>query len=295
VLLPTTTLSAPGDTAGSVPTPAPTDLAGLVTANQTVLEAGLLVDEVPSNLRPSLRQAFSDKARLYPDDCVNIGVDDEVKDCRYGTIGSDFVIVLYGDSHAAHWFPALEAIATERSAELVVFTKGGCPTATVSIPTNTLARTCPAWRDGVIDRITALRPDMIVMSASAYYPNSDDEWRSGMEQTVGRLADSTDDLVILGDNPGASEVPATCLSAHLSNATRCTNLRERAVEPGRITVESTVADQFGGRFIDTTDWLCTAVACPVILGDILLYRDVNHLSTTGAMWLRPLLQAALFP
>ncbi len=33
----------------------------------------------------------------------------------------------------------------------------------------------------------------------------------------------------------------------------------------------------------------------MILGDILLYRDVNHLSTTGAIWLQPLLQAALFP
>jgi hypothetical protein len=90
-------------------------------------------------------------------------------------------------------------------------------------------------------------------------------------------------------------VPATCLSEHLTDATRCINRRERAVSPGRITVEGEVAAANSGRFIDTSDWLCTPEACPVILGDILLYRDVTHLTTTGAAWLRPLLEASLFP
>jgi hypothetical protein len=101
--------------------------------------------------------------------------------------------------------------------------------------------------------------------------------------------------VILGDNPGAASVPATCLSEHLTSASSCNNRREKAIEPGRIAAEQAVATATGGRFIDTSDWLCTPAACPVILGDILVYRDVNHLSTTGALWLEPILQAALFP
>lgn len=271
------------------------DLAALVAANQQVLASGLVTEAVPSNLRPSLASAFDHKSQLYPDGCVNIGVDADLYDCRYGAVGSGTRIVLYGDSHAAHWFPAMEAIARERGAELVVMTKGGCPTAAVSIPTNTLARTCPQWRDRAMARIAELRPDIVVVTAWAGYPNSDDEWRTGLRETLARIAPHTRDLVVLGDNPNASAVPATCLSEHLTEATRCINRRDRAAHPGRVAVEQDEALVAGGRFIDTTDWLCTPEACPVILGDILLYRDVSHLSTTGAAWLRPLLEAALVP
>jgi hypothetical protein len=112
---------------------------------------------------------------------------------------------------------------------------------------------------------------------------------------VSRLAPLTPDLVLLGDSPGASDVPATCLSQHLRDATACVNRRDRAVESGRIAVEQSVAAAAGARFVDTSDWLCTPSACPVIVGDVLLYRDVNHLSTIGAELLTPVLDAALFP
>ena len=250
---------------------------------------------VPSNVKPSLARAFDDKAQLYVDGCVAIGVDAKVKDCRYGAKGGAYTIVLYGDSHAAQWFPAVEAIANTRSARLVVFTKGGCPTADVPIPTNTLARTCPKWRDRVMQDIADLQPDMVIVSASAHYPNSDKEWQDGLQTTVARITPHTDNLVILGDSPGAASVPAICLSKHVNSASSCSNRREKAIQPGRIDAERAVATTAGGRFIDTSDWLCTPTGCPVILGDILLYRDVNHLSTTGAMWLEPILQAALFP
>ncbi len=226
-LVPVTSPTVPGTVDPSASTPVvtapqgPLDLAGLIAANQQVLEQGLQTDVVPSNLKPSLAKAFDDKAQLYPDGCVAIGVDAKVKDCEYGVAGGSSTIVLYGDSHAAHWFPALEAIATARGARLVVFTKGGCPTAAVSIPTNTLARTCPQWRDSVMQHIAELRPDMVVMSASAYYPNSDEEWQQGLQATVARITPYTKDLVILGDNPGAASVPATCLSQHLTSATSC--------------------------------------------------------------------------
>ena len=237
-----------GAPAAAAPTPtdatvAPTTLDSLLATTREVLRQGLQVEVVPSNLRPSLGGAFDDKSALYADGCVTIGVDDRPADCRYGVIGSPTRIVLYGDSHAAHWFPALERVALERGFELVVFTKGGCPTAAVSIPTNTLSRTCPAWRDRVVEQIATLRPAMVVMTAWSGYPNDDTEWRQGLEATVARIAPLTTDLVLLGDNPRAATVPALCLSDHLYRASACVNRRERAIEPGRLAVD---AEVFGG-------------------------------------------------
>jgi hypothetical protein len=33
----------------------------------------------------------------------------------------------------------------------------------------------------------------------------------------------------------------------------------------------------------------------MILGDILLYRDADHLTTVGATWFQPLLEASIVP
>jgi hypothetical protein len=250
---------------------------------------------VPSNLRPSLATAVADRAPLYADDCVNVGVEQELDPCRYGPPGAATTIVLYGDSHAAQWFPAVRAVAEARGAELVVLVKGGCPVAAVSIPTNTLARTCPVWRDAAIQFIAATAPDVVLTTSWAGYPNGDDEWRAGFEQTIGRLAGTTSHLVVLGDNPPAEDVPSSCLSGHIDSADACVADRADVVKTSRLAVEQEVAAAHGARFVDPTDWFCTPTRCPVMIGDILLYRDATHISTVAATWFQPLMAAALAP
>jgi len=51
--------------------------------------------------------------------------------CEYGDLTSDQTIVLYGDSHAAQWFPALELIGKKRGIKIVSLTKSACPSAEV--------------------------------------------------------------------------------------------------------------------------------------------------------------------
>lgn len=275
-------------------TTVPLTLDRLIESVHEVLDAGAAVDTVPNNLRPSIAAAVDDKAQIYDDGCVNIGVDPEVHDCRYGASGSEFTMVLYGDSHAAHWFPALHEIAIDRSINFVVLTKGGCPTANVAIPTAILAQQCPIWRDAAIAKMNELQPDLVVMTASHDYPNSSEEWSAGMAETVDRVLPATSKLVMLGDNPNARDLPSNCLSRNLFSASACSNTRSAAVSQDRIDIEYSIATQRSIEFIDTTDWFCTASTCPMMIGDILLYRDATHLSTTASEFMRPILELALF-
>ena len=271
------------------------DLATLVAANQVVLAQGLATSAVPSNMRPSLAKLFDDRPAVYGDGCVAIGVDDTLNACRYGKTSSSVKIVLLGDSHAAQWFPPLRTIADRNGLELIVLAKGGCPAASVSIPTATLARTCPIWRDKAVQFIANEHPDLVILTGSRHYPNTDAEWRTGFDSTVTRLKGLTPRLLVLGDNPDSSEDPATCLSAHLNDVGSCVNHRIKAVETGKLEAERTVAEQNGARFVDTSDWLCTATDCPLIIGDILLFRDINHLTTVAADWFTPMLEAIVLP
>lgn len=270
-------------------------LATLVAANREVLDQALLATAVPGNLRPSVGGVYDDRPAVYPDGCVNEGVDDSLRDCRYGAVGSRRKIVLFGDSHAAQWAPAMDAIALDAGYELIVLAKGGCPTAEVAIATNTLGRTCPAWRDAVVDFIADEQPTMVVVTAWHEYDNDDAEWETGLESTLSRLAPNTTDLVLLADSPGAAANPQQCLSSNRTSLQNCSNRRERAVETGRIAVERAVAERLDVAFVDPSDWFCTDARCPMTLGDVLLFRDADHITTTGADWFRPLLEAAIRP
>ncbi|MFZ9482565.1 MAG: SGNH hydrolase domain-containing protein, partial [Ilumatobacteraceae bacterium] len=44
------------------------------------------------------------------------------------------------------------------------------------------------------------------------------------------------------------------------------------------------------------EWLCDDQGrCPALIGDILVYRDGNHISETAASWLSPLVEAVVAP
>ena len=268
------------------------DLASLVAANRAVLEQGLTVTDVPSNLRPSLGAVGSDRAQVYADGCVAVLRQTALSPCRYGDENAAITIVLYGDSHAAQWSPALIAIAESRGYELIVLAKGGCPVSAVSIPN---ANSCPTWRDKAVEFVAEERPDLVIVSQLSDYPSSDEEWSVGLSTTLQRLRPLAANVVVLGDNPPARVEPASCLSDHLRDADACIAERDDVVMDGRVSAEHTVASQLGVSFVDTTDWLCTDTACPVIIGDILLYRDVTHITTAAAEWFRPLVEASLDP
>ncbi len=271
------------------------DLPSLLAANKVVLEQGLTTSAVPSNMRPSLAKLFDDRPAVYGDGCVAIGVDDHLNPCRYGNTSASIKIVLFGDSHAAQWFPPLQTIAARNGFELIVLAKGGCPAATVAIPTATLARTCPIWRDKAVQFIASEHPDLIIVTGSRHYPNSDQEWQTGFATTLDRLKGLSPRLLVLGDNPASRTDPATCLSAHLTDVTACVNTRVKAIEAGKLDAERAVAKQDGARFVDTSDWLCTETECPVIIGDILMFRDINHLTTVAADWFTPMINAVVMP
>ena len=86
---------------------------------------------------------------VYEDDChVNYG-EELSGDCTYGVIGSEKKIVLYGDSHAAQWFPALQRLAVEKGFELISLTKSACASVDVPRPDQGAFKNadCEKWRE----------------------------------------------------------------------------------------------------------------------------------------------------
>ena len=117
----------------------------------------------------------------------------------------------------------------------------------------------------------------------------------GRKPKTDRNPDAPMRLLVLGDNPDSRADPATCLSAHLTDVSACVNTRAKAVVSGKLEVEREAAKRNGARFVDTSDWLCTATDCPLIIGNILMFRDINHLTTVASEWFAPMLEAVVMP
>jgi hypothetical protein len=261
----------------------------------TILDDASATERVPPNLRPSLLDASRDTAQVYRDGCISLGDNAEVLDCRYGAVGGRTKILLFGDSHAAQWFPAMEAIATARDAELIVILKGGCPVADVPSTRVDLVESCPRWREAAIARAREIEPDMVVTSSLSGYTTDEQRWETGLAEVLGRMSPATDHVVVLLDTPRAAGSPPVCLSDNLESADHCVAERADAVRSERAVAERGAAAAVGATVIDPVPWLCGRTRCPVIVGDALMYRDVDHITTVASLLLAPLLDAALFP
>ncbi|MGO1317214.1 MAG: acyltransferase family protein [Cellulomonadaceae bacterium] len=260
-------------------------------------------DVVPANLTPSLADAASDVPVIYADGCHRDDTSTDASGCLVGQgradDGSVPRVALFGDSHAAQWFPALAVLAEAGEIVLDSNTKNSCPPAAVPVVIDGVPYTsCDTWRDGVLERFAGDPPDVVVLAGyarSPYLTGAPDmatAWADGLTRTIAALPASTH-VVVLTDTPVMAENPALCLSAHLDDAGACGRARAGALDPAVRVAESDAARAGGARFADLSDYLCSPEQCPAVIGADLVYRDAHHLSATYAAALAPAVRAAV--
>ncbi len=269
---------------------------------------------LPANLRPTLLQARADLPRTYGDGCHLDFSGIEPGTCVYGLPGGSPTVVLFGDSHAAQWFPTLERLAIARGWRLVSLTKSACSAADTTVWNSALNRAyteCDAWRERALARIATEHPDLVVMADSRGYTlalpggpvaSQDREqiWDAAVARTLARLGPLTRAIALIGDTPKSSVDPPVCLSKHRDDSLACATPAADAIAPVRLAAERAAAAAeraaaaaAGAVFVDPTPWVCPSDPCPVVIGRYLVYRDQQHLTATFAAALAGALVAAL--
>jgi hypothetical protein len=100
-------------------------------------------------------------------------------------------------------------------------------------------------------------------------------------------------VAVLGDTPFLSQDPIDCLAAPKAEASACAEPATTVLrDPEWRAIVRTEAQRAGVPVIDPVPWLCGA-RCPTVLGDLLVYRDTNHLTVEYAAMLAPLLSSEL--
>ena len=291
-------------TSATVP-PAVATADGLDAQVNRQVYASLANPDVPANLSPSLTDAASDLPVPEDNGCLNGYTDAAVHPCVYGDTSSATSIVLFGDSHALQWFPAIDNLANQQNDAVVVMTKATCPPIDISVYNPTLGRTyteCDKWKSAELARMAKLHPAVVILGFSREYGIPDDHvvvdgqaWLSGLSEMISRIESSTGARVVLmGDDPYPQQSVPQCLSVHLSNTPACSIPKHYPYyNPGGIAQEQAVASSTGAGYVDTDPWFCISTTCTVIVGNLLVYRDDNHITASYASWLTPAIGAQL--
>ena len=275
--------------------------AGKVTASSTTLAVHPnFTSFVPSNLRPALGAASKDNPVIYSDGCHLAFSDNGVQNCAFGQTASSVVVALFGDSHAAQWFPALETLANEQGFRLEVYTKSSCPSVDVTIYVNAVEYAgCDVWRDAVIAHLKASRPDLVVISNMANQPGQPGggiaprDWARGLSSVIERLNELP--VAVLSDTPHFPGTPSICLSAHVNDTSACAQPRDRVIDHEWEALEADSARAVGATVIDLNDYLCDIDRCGMIVGATLIYRDEHHLTATFSTLLAEPLWSSIEP
>ena len=253
---------------------------------------------LPADLTPSLATARKDEERLRGDGCLAFERVTTPPDCEYGVKNSAITIALVGDSHASHWFPAIEAIALERGWRLLTFVKVSCSFTTLAQRNLALKREyreCAAFNEATVARLNDVKPALtIIVNRRTFRPingGSTPELAGvAFGDMVARLPGATAIIVDTPD-PGR-EVPA-CLSKHQSDIRDCLFSQDDADNREIGVAEGVAAQVSGARLIDLTSEICDAWPCSPISDGVLIYRDADHMTETFSRSLAAPLGAAI--
>jgi peptidoglycan/LPS O-acetylase OafA/YrhL len=265
----------------------------------------------PPDIRPQLGTIKSDRERLIADRCYTTAGGRDLHVCVYGAAaGADGspahdvpagmpVVALYGDSHAMHWFTAVNAWATQSGYALVSVTRSGCGAVDGDIVGDQEhVDGCNVWRVAALAHLAAVHPVLTVVSSSsgggvrvdgvAVYPRTEPEaWIAPTERFIKRLTDIGGTIVYIGDVPRPGFDVPECLAAHWSDLAACAIPVVDAQPPGLLAAQVTATSNAGATLVDPTPWLCPNAICTWVLDGRIAYVDSHHITASVSLALAP--------
>jgi peptidoglycan/LPS O-acetylase OafA/YrhL len=238
---------------------------------------------VPGALAPPLGQLLGDRYRLGA--CAAASGETSASVCELGDTESRRRMIVFGDSHAAMWMPALMHFAQRYHWKLVPLIKTGC------VPAATGSGSCAAWYRWALSQVRRLRPRAVVLSQT-WWSGSAQDGIDALSRELQDLAPLTQRLAIIEDPPGSGRATLDCLLARGATLGSCAF----RVTPDQAAIYSSVrrkARAAGAAYVPTRRWFCVQGLCPAVVGTIVTYRDPTHITATYARQLARPFGAAL--
>ncbi len=210
---------------------------------------------------------------------------------------------LIGDSHATHWRAGLEVVARRKGWHGLSITHTGCPfsAATYDLPEPARSR-CISWNRQVPAQL-ARHPEVDTVFVSnitggdVVVPRGKSSTRAkidGYQRAWAALPPSVKRIVVIRDTPKSTGATLQCvddaIAAKRDAGAACENPRRKGLDPDPAALAARALPRERAQVVDMTRYLCGPVECRAVIGGVLVYKDVHHLTRQYSTTLGPLLQ-----
>ncbi|GAB3954965.1 acyltransferase family protein [Micromonospora vulcania] len=231
---------------------------------------------------PELAMLTKDTGSAYR--CYDQEPGAKLTTCRLGSQRPDAAkVALVGDSHAAMLIPAIEGHLDARNWAVDTYVARGCIWAKVEAADQ--SDTCYARRHAMAERLaTGPKYDVVIVSGrrneSADTRSAGGQIRKYVEAWRPVLDRGTR-IVVVADNPGLGATDLSCLVDD-ADPMRCAVDRQAAF--GTRDALQDAAGRTDGKVqvVDLSDLFCTETRCPLVIGNVIVYRDAHHITATYA-------------
>jgi hypothetical protein len=210
-------------------------------------------------------------------------------------------VALIGDSHAAHWRTALNAVAVKERWRAFAITRNSCPFSTGGRPIPEPDRSqCAQWKKDVVTWLTKHSKVSTVFLAQevsdvdtrgaadpfAYAAKSYvDQWK-GLPKSVKRV-------VVIRDSPVARNGTLACVTKAVARkqapGQACAIPRVEALQPDPAVAAAALEHSARFQSIDLSSFFCDTQSCFPVVGGVLVYLDQNHLTPAFVATVAPYL------
>ena len=204
------------------------------------------------------------------------------------------LVLLWGDSHAAHLYPGLAKLQSTHEIDIIQWTAGLCPPTVV--PFANEAAACQARRATALKMLAHLNPDTVLLAGAweLYLgkTQSEAEIIRALSETIRLLRKDGDrEIVVVGPGPTWNISLASDLFRFMV-ARRMDKIPERYGHPFETAwhLDAAMADEaheLGVHYVSVLNYFCNESGCRTV-GDKtipkpdLLYFDSNHLTVSGS-------------
>jgi peptidoglycan/LPS O-acetylase OafA/YrhL len=219
--------------------------------------------------------------------------------CPVGNKDGESLAILWGDSVGAQWSPLVEGVFSSPEWQVLVLTKSACAIVDKTYYYRKVGgdyTVCTEWRNKVIDYITALEPDALIIGSSAFYEFSEADWVGGTSRILAPLSKVAKDVVVIAGAPRLSFYGPSCLEDPWRFSFRLTDSKRECEEPQADDTPDEVvgylqqsANDFSNvDVLDLGDLVCPDRRCAAQSVDgIAVFRDKVHVTASFAQSIVP--------
>jgi peptidoglycan/LPS O-acetylase OafA/YrhL len=239
-------------------------------------------------MRPTVLEAKDEIPETTVDGCITDFDGVEVIKCTYGDQSATRTVALAGGSHAEHWITSLDQLGRMHNFKVVTYLKMGCPLTTETVPLvmgdNRPYPVCHEWNQRVMSDLIGDHPDFVFTTSTRPWNIKPGDVMPGTYIGVWQaFADANIPVLAMRDTPWLVRnnkpfFPSDCLAVG-GDATSCGIDRSKVLSDHNPTLDF-VAQFPQLKPLDMSDAVCRPDFCRAVEGNVLLYRDAHHITTT---------------